>query len=81
MTTDESVLLVLLAFVVVDRLFCEFFFCVCLYNILTAIGFFHYNLQFCLCVFSFAFQCVCFADERYTNIYDFCSFLFHSNAV
>lgn len=79
MTTDESVLLVLLAFVVVDRLFCEF---LCVYNILTAIGFFfHYNLQFCLCVFSFAFQCVCFADERYINIYDFCSFLFHSNAV
>lgn len=78
MTTDESVLLVLLAFVVVDRLFCEF---LCVYNILTAIGFFFITIYSCLCVFSFAFQCVCFADERYINIYDFCSFLFHSNAV
>lgn len=60
------------------KIFCEF---VCVYNILTAIGFF--SLQFTvLFVFSFAFQCVCFADERYINIYDFCSFfLFHSNAV
>lgn len=77
---QTNLLLVLLAFVVVKRFFVSF--CVCVYNILTAIDFFHYNLQFCLCVFfSFAFQCVCFADEMYINIYDFCSFLFHSNAV
>lgn len=48
----------------------------CLYNILTAIVFF-VELQFTvLFVFSFAFQCVCFADEMYINIYDFCSFCF-----
>lgn len=51
MTTDESVLLVLLAFVVVDRLFCEFF--VCLYNILTAIGFFFITIYSFVCVFFF----------------------------
>lgn len=46
------------------------------YNILIAISF---SLQFTdLFVFSFAFQCVCFADEMYINIYDFFRFLFVS---
>lgn len=49
-------------------------FTVCVYNILTAIGFFITIYRFvCWCVcffFSFAFQCVCFADEMYINIYD-----------
>lgn len=44
-----------------------------MYNILRAIRF---SLQFtgsCECVcFSFANQCVGFADEMYINIYDFC---------
>lgn len=57
-------------------------FCSCVYNILTAIGFFITIYSFVCVCFSFAFQCVCFADEMYINIYDFCSFvLFHSNAV
>lgn len=51
---QTNLLLALLAFVVVDKIFCEF---VCVYNILTAIGFFfHYNLQFCLCVFFICFS-------------------------
>lgn len=56
MTTDESVLLVLLAFVVVDRLFCEF---LCVYNILTAIGFFFITIYSFVCVFFHLLFSVC----------------------
>lgn len=51
---QTNLLLVLLAFVVVDKIFCEF---VCVYNILTAIGFF--SLQFTVlfvCVFHLLFS-------------------------
>lgn len=69
---QTNLLLVLLAFVVVDKIF---FMSFCVYNILTAIGFFFITIYSFVCVcFSFAFQCVCFADEMYINIYD-CFFI------
>lgn len=39
-----------------EKIFCEF---LCVYNILTAIDFFYYNLQFCLCFFFHLLSSVC----------------------